>query len=197
MAGPNMFMLFMLLAWLAKSGQSASGNRNNFVRDACSVTKYRDLCIHSLAPFSKSARNSPGKWARAGVSVTIGEVKNVTQFLYKLKRRKLMRGRNRLALLDCIECFQETIDELHMSLGILRRLSAREFDRQMDDLTTFVSAALTYEDTCLDGFEGQKATQVDLLKNRVLKATYFASNALALINKLATMSLESLALADP
>lgn len=199
MAGPNMFMLFMLLAWLAKSGESASGKRNNFVRDACSVTKYRDLCIHSLAPFSNIARNSPGKWARAGVSVTIGEVKNVTQFLYKLKRSKLMRRRNRLALLDCIECFQDTIDELHKSLGILRRLSAREFDRQMGDLTTFVSAALTYEDTCLDGFEGQKATatQVYLLKNRVLKATYFTSNALALINKLATTSLESLALADP
>lgn len=192
-----MFMLFMLLAWLAKSGDSASGNKHNFVRDACSVTTYRDLCIHSLAPFSSSARNSPGKWARAGVSVTIGEVKNVTQFLYELKRNNLMRGRNRLALLDCIECFQNTIDELHKSLGILRKLSAREFDRQMADLTTFVSAALTDEDTCLDGFEGQKARQVNLLKNRVLKTTYLASNALALVNKLATTGLESLALADP
>ncbi|KAJ4727688.1 21 kDa protein [Melia azedarach] len=195
MAHPNMFMviLLVLLAWLPNSGASASRNKNiNYVRDACTVTRYRDLCIHSLAPFSSTARRSPSKWARAGVSVTIGEVKSVTLFLFKLKKRARMRGRNRVALSDCIECFQSTIDELHRSLGILRKLSARDFDTQMADLTTFMSAALTDEDTCLDGFGGQTGRQVNLLKKRILKTTYLTSNALALVNKLATTGLESI-----
>ncbi|KAL5791832.1 hypothetical protein ACOSP7_000426 [Xanthoceras sorbifolium] len=193
MAGARIFIAFMLFAWLTIDlGVSASENGNSYVRDACSVTQYRDLCIHSLASFSNTARRSPSKWARAGVSVTIGEAKTVTQYLINLKKHTRLRGRRRVALSDCIENFQDTIDQLHRSLGILRKLTAGNFDSQMGDLTTYMSAALTDEDTCLDGFEGQRGGQVNLLKNRVLNTTYLTSNALALVNKLATAGLQSL-----
>ncbi|KAK1558955.1 hypothetical protein Q3G72_008681 [Acer saccharum] len=198
--GARLFMslLFILFAWLQTIDlcQSASVNENSYVQDACSVTQYRDLCVHSLASFSNTAKRSPSKWARAGVSVTIGEAKTVNQYLIRLKNHyyKRLRGRNRAALLDCMETFQDTIDQLHKSLGILRKLSTANFESQMGDLTTFMSAALTDENTCLDGFEGQRGggAQVNLLKNRVLNATYLTSNALALVNKLATSGLNSL-----
>ncbi|KAI9181687.1 hypothetical protein LWI28_017549 [Acer negundo] len=198
--GTRLFMslLFILFAWLQTIDlcQSASVNENSYVQDACSVTQYRDLCVHSLALFSNTAKRSPSKWARAGVSVTIGEAKTVNQYLIRLKNHysTRLRGRNRVALLDCMETFQDTIDQLQKSLGILRRLSAANFESQMGDLTTFISAALTDENTCLDGFEGQRSggAQVNLLTNRVLNATYLTSNALALVNKLATSGLNSL-----
>ncbi|KAK3194106.1 hypothetical protein Dsin_025416 [Dipteronia sinensis] len=191
-------LVFVLFAWLQTIDlcQSASVNENSYVQDACSVTQYRVLCVHSLASFSNTAKTSPSKWARAGVSVTIGEAKTVNQYLISLKKHYYtrLRGRNRVALLDCMETFQDTIDQLHKSLGILRKLSAANFESQMGDLTTFMSAALTDQDTCLDGFEGQRGggAQVNLLKNRVLNATYLTSNALALVNKLATSGLNSL-----
>ncbi|KHN20399.1 21 kDa protein [Glycine soja] len=62
----------------------------------------------------------------------------------------------------------------------------------MGDLNTWISAALTDEVTCLDGFEGSKGTNVKLLQNRVQNASYITSNALALINKLATEGLGSI-----
>ncbi|XP_021906963.1 pectinesterase inhibitor 6 [Carica papaya] len=169
---------------------SASGNSNSYVRDACSVTQYQALCIKSLASFSRVAKNSPSKWARAGVSVTITESKSVARYLYRLSKSKHIRGRNRVAVFDCIECFGDAIDLLHRSLGILRKLSARNFDAQMSDLTTWLSAALTDTDTCLDGFEGQtKSRYLKLLRIKTLNATYITSNALALVNKLATTGL--------
>ncbi|KAK4847928.1 hypothetical protein QYF36_007265 [Acer negundo] len=190
-------LLFILFAWLQTIDlcQSASVNENSYVQDACSVTQYRDLCVHSLASFSNTAKRSPRKWARAGVSVTIGEAKTVNQYLIRLKNHYFtrLRGRNRVALLDCMETFQDTIDKLHKSLQILRKLRSANFKSQMGDLTTFMSAALTNEDTCLDGFEGQRdGAQVNLLTNRVLNATYLTSNALALVNKLATSGFNSL-----
>lgn len=195
MACSNYVLPFILLAiCLINSVQLVSGNGNqNNVQKACSVTRYQDLCIHSLASFSRSAKSSPSRWARAAVSVTLSDAKSVAQYLLALQKHSRINGRrSRVALSDCIECFQNAIDELHKSLGVLRSLSRTTFDTQMGDLNTWLSAALTNGDTCLDGFEGQRGRQVKLLHNKVLKATHITSNALALANKLAATGLESL-----
>ncbi|KAG5231740.1 pectinesterase inhibitor [Salix suchowensis] len=185
-------ILILFLSWLTCATSRGSDNGDTNVEEACSVTRYHDLCMHSLASFSRTAGRSPSKWARAGVSVTLGEAKNASQYLNKLKRDRIMRGRNRIALSDCIECFQDAIDNLHRSLSILRKLDATNFDTQMGDLTTWLSAALTDEDTCLDGFEDQSSKQVRMLQNQVSRVNCITSNALALVNKLAADGLASL-----
>ncbi|XP_050917586.1 pectinesterase inhibitor 6 [Lathyrus oleraceus] len=168
-----------------------NNNNNNNVKEACSVTRYKNLCIHTLAQFSNTAGRTPSKWARVGVSVTISEVKNVQAYLTKLKTRGDMKGRNKVALSDCIETFGYALDELHKSLGVLRRLSKKTFSTQMGDLNTWISSALTDEDTCLDGFEGENERQIKLLRNKVQNVSYITSNALALVNKLASTGLDS------
>ncbi|XP_029130003.1 pectinesterase inhibitor 6 [Cajanus cajan] len=169
----------------------AKGHDN--VREACSVTRYQKLCVHSLAHFSNTAGRSPSKWARAGVSVSIGEVKKVKAYLAELKRQGHMKGRNRVALSDCVETFGYALDELHQSLGVLRSLSRSTFSTQMGDLNTWISAALTDEDTCLDGFQGKNhEKQIKVLLNRVQNVSCITSNALALVNKLATTGLGSI-----
>ncbi|KAF3436451.1 hypothetical protein FNV43_RR23543 [Rhamnella rubrinervis] len=187
--------LMFVVAWIANLYPLAStANGDNYVRDACSVTRYPELCIHSLASFSNTAKASPSLWARAGVSVTLSEAKSVARYLVFLKRQRSMQsGRNIVALSDCVECFQNAIDELHKSLGVLRSLSSGTFNAQMEDLNTWLSAALTDTDTCLDGFDGQRGRQIRLLQSRVSKATYITSNALALANKLAATGLRSIA----
>lgn len=186
MAQVNFTSLLLLLACLVISSCSSAFG-DDYVQDACSVTRYQDLCIHSLASFSSTAKNNPSKWARAGVAVTISEAKRVGRYLAALRK-----GRHKMALSDCVECFQDTLDNLHKSLGVLRKLSATEFGSQVEDVTTWVSAALTDEDTCLDGFEEQKGKRVRGLINRVTNVTYMTSNALALVNKLATTGPECL-----
>ncbi|KAF7818204.1 pectinesterase inhibitor 6-like [Senna tora] len=186
-----LLLAFLCLSFLT-STQTASSKGNDYARDACKVTRYPDLCIHSLAPFSSVAKRSPSKWARAGVSVTISEVKNVQSYLGKLKRNKILRGRNRVALSDCVESFSNALDELHRSLGVLRRLSRSTFGTQMGDLNTWISAALTDEETCLDGFQGRNGKHIKLLQNRVQNVSHITSNALALVNELATTGLESI-----
>lgn len=182
MARVNFISPFLLLTCLVILSSFATSSGDDYVQDACSVTRYRDLCVHSLASFSKTAKTSPSRWARAGVSVTIGEAKKVAWYLATSKN-----GSYNNVLSDCVECFQDALDNLHKSLGVLRKLSISEFSSQLDDVTTWVSAALTDEDTCLDGFEERnKGKRVRGLINRVNNVTYMTSNALALVNKLAT-----------
>ena len=70
---------------------------------------------------------------------------------------------------SCVEVFEAAIDELHRSFRVLRRLSSRNFDAQMGDLTMWVSPALSDEDTCIEGFEGERGKVVNLLKNQAVK----------------------------
>ncbi|CAN4075736.1 unnamed protein product [Withania somnifera] len=185
-----MTLKFMLvLAWLTTllcSTTCSSKGRKSYVRDACSVTRYQDLCIHSLTSFSSTAKDNPSKWARAGVSVTISQAKGVTQSMLKLRKHNFLKGRGRIAILDCVECLQDALDNLHNSLGVLRKLSSLTFNDQMGDVTTWLSTALTDEDTCLDGLEDKTGKQVKSLLNKVTNVSYMTSNALALVNKLAT-----------
>lgn len=191
MAQGTSVLLLMLSCTVIFSSSLVIGQEetdNSYVQDACSVTHYQDLCIHSLSPFANTAKRSPTRWARAAVSVTIGGAKNVTRYLVRLQNRKGdgLKGRNKAALADCVETIGETLDNLHKALFILRELSAGEFFSQIEDVTTWVSAALTDEETCLDGFEEQKGRRIRSLKNRVSNVSYLTSNALAIVNKLAT-----------
>lgn len=183
-----MIVTFLLLSWLTVPSCSwASRKANTYVKDACSVTRYKNLCIDSLSSYSSVAKRDPGKWARAGVSVTIGVTKNTIRYLIGLKKKNSMKGRNRVAVLDCVEEFEDALDNLHKALGVLRHISRGEsFITQMDDVTTWLSSALTDEDTCLDGFEGQRGKEIKLLANKVTKVSYITSNALALATKLAS-----------
>ncbi|KAJ4956484.1 hypothetical protein NE237_013267 [Protea cynaroides] len=176
----------LLLACVTWQTLAWSNMADDYVKDACNVTQYQDLCIHSLAPFSKWARQDPCRWAQAAVSVTTDETKRVTHYVINLKKNETLRGtREQRTLSDCIECFGDSIDNLHKSLGELRSLKSVTFDTQMKNVQTWMSAGLTSEDTCLDGFNGYKERQVKNLCNRVLNVTYMNSNALALVNKLA------------
>lgn len=187
----TIFIICMLIAaWFVSlcSFSLTEEMDNTNVQDACSVTRYHDICIHSLASYSNTAKRDPRKWARAGVSVTITEAKVVSRYLASLQSWNTTRGRNRVALSDCSDLFQDTLDILHSCLGVLRNFTSQGFDSQMEDIISWLSAALTDEETCLEGFssDAQSMKRIHLLRNKVLNTTYMTSNALALVNKLAT-----------
>ncbi|KAF9600516.1 hypothetical protein IFM89_009965 [Coptis chinensis] len=167
-------------------GYSMSSIGDSYVRDACRVTRYRKLCIRSLRSFSNSARRSPRRWALAAVFVTMNEAKNVSRLLNTMKEQAFFRRRQRIALSDCIECLRDTTDSLYDSLGELRTLDARTFNLQMGNVETWVSAALSDEDSCLDGFNARRGKHVMVIHNKVVKLTHLTSNALALVSKLAS-----------
>ncbi|XP_074279007.1 pectinesterase inhibitor 6 [Silene latifolia] len=165
----------------------------NYVQQACSVTRYQKICLKTLASYSNKARRSPSRWARAAVSVTIGDVKVVAEYINNVNRYSHVSGRrNKAALLDCVENVQDTLNNLHKSLDVLRSLSYSRFEEQMSDILTWLSAALTDLDTCIDGFEGRKGRLIGRLCYKVQNSSFITSNALALANKLATTGLQDL-----
>ncbi|KAH0686238.1 hypothetical protein KY285_016795 [Solanum tuberosum] len=86
----------------------------------------------------------------------------------------------------CVEELSDTVSELRISLGEMKQLRGRDFDMKMSDIQTWVSAALTNEDTCTEGFSGKamNGKVKTVVRGKIVEVAHMTSNALALINAL-------------
>ncbi|KAK4409720.1 Pectinesterase inhibitor 3 [Sesamum angolense] len=90
------------------------------------------------------------------------------------------------ALHDCFSLLGDAVDQIRGSVKQMRRLKSgagEELRFQLSNVQTWMSAALTNEDTCVDGFEDveEGALKSDVC-DRTLKVKEVTSNALALVN---------------
>ena len=83
-----------------------------------------------------------------------------------------------------MEQIAESVDELSKTLGELKHLRGETFEFQMSNAQTWMSAALTNEDTCVDGFEGVDGKVKSDVKRKITNVAEVTSNALYMINRL-------------
>ncbi|KAJ4775866.1 hypothetical protein LUZ62_060123 [Rhynchospora pubera] len=151
-----------------------------YLRRACNDTPHRNLCTRSLAPFSHNTpTGSPREWAHLAVTVAMSEYRRISIYLVK-------KHQGSPAFTDCTECMRDATVQLQSSEYELKNFDRTKFELQMNDIETWVSAALTDANTCIDGLMYYKGDQVGAVKHRVLKAAHLCSNALAFVNKLAS-----------
>ncbi|KAH0970844.1 hypothetical protein GBA52_023000 [Prunus armeniaca] len=188
-----LFSLLPLLLLLHSLPYSAAARKHNphnnpinsshLVRSSCSHASYPNLCIHSLSTYAGPA-NTPRDLAQAAVNVSLSRARRVSGYLAQLSNSDQGTKRERSALSDCIDLMSESVDELTRTLDELKHLHAETFRFQMSNAQTWVSAALTDDDTCLDGFEELNVKVKADMKRKVTNAARVTSNALYLINRL-------------
>lgn len=90
---------------------------------------------------------------------------------------------------DCVEELSDSVDELQRSMGEMSNVAKenRDFKLMINDIQTWVSAALTDDTTCTDGFEGNdmSGNLKTIVRSGIVNVAHLTSNALALINKFA------------
>ncbi|XVF08441.1 hypothetical protein REPUB_Repub07fG0004000 [Reevesia pubescens] len=93
------------------------------------------------------------------------------------------------AMQDCVEELSDTIDELRRSISEMGQIKGSNFGLMINDMQTWVSAALTDENTCSDGFQGNNmyGNVKTAVRTKIVTIAHLTSNALALINNYATL----------
>ena len=56
---------------------------------------------------------------------------------------------------DCVEELSDSVYELKKSIREMKNVKGSKFQLMISDIQTWVSAALTDETTCTDGFQGK------------------------------------------
>ncbi|MFS7933787.1 putative pectinesterase [Helianthus anomalus] len=153
----------------------------DLVKSSCQNATFPKVCVHTLSIY-KGPVSTPRELAQAAIKVSISRAINASKYLSSLQKEADQREKG--AVKDCASQIADSVDELRDTLRELKELRRATFRWQMSNALTWVSAALTNEDTCLDGFkevEGRVRTDV---KQKVTYVAKVTSNALYLINRL-------------
>ncbi|XWS69361.1 hypothetical protein CRYUN_Cryun04dG0172800 [Craigia yunnanensis] len=162
-----------------------------FIRTSCSATLYPSLCYTSLANYANTIQQDPARLARTAIGISLSKARHMAAYVSNLSREVDYDAdpRASAALHDCFSNMGDAVDEISGSLKQMRQLvdlDSESFRFQMGNVQTWMSAALTDEETCTDGFEdvaeGPMKTEVCERARKVKKLT---SNALALANSYA------------
>lgn len=179
----------------ADTSPSYSKNHKIFVKTACNSTTYPDKCYKSLSSYSSTIKSDPIKLCTTALKLNVNSAKEAASVISKLlkKSQKSAAGRKnkmlpeKLILRDCLEEMRDTIVELKQAITEMKTLrDGDSVPEHMTNVRTWVSAALTDEGTCTDGFEEIKVNKET--KKKVTKVVEelatTTSNTLALIKNL-------------
>nr|ABZ89800.1 pectin methylesterase-like protein [Taiwania cryptomerioides] len=154
---------------------------SNVLKDACSSTLHPELCVSSIASYGGlSSKADHMEIVESAVRVGIGAVEKAKAHVRRLSRPGL-DFRQRGALKDCMEMFDDTLEELQDTLTDLQNATFMSLPKYADDLKTLLSGAITNQYTCLDGFHLCKGHLRQDLNAELLNISHLVSNSLAMV----------------
>ena len=181
-------VIFLALLTCAAAAPTPNATQD-LVISSCLHARYPHVCVRTFSNYVGPAK-TPKDLAQAAVRISLAHARRAYSFLHSLAPlssagpSETANKRQQVALSDCLGQLSDTVEELSKSLNELQHLRVETFQWQMSNAQTWVSAALTNGDTCLDGFstvDGKLKAKVNRRINDVAKVT---SNALYMINRL-------------
>ncbi|KAL3723561.1 hypothetical protein ACJRO7_035696 [Eucalyptus globulus] len=169
------------------------------LKSSCSSTRYPDLCYSAIVAFPGAAAGlaTQKDVIEASLKITTVAVEQNFFAVEKLlsKRSKRLTKREKRALHDCLETIDETLDELQQAARDLNSYpsAAKSLKQHADDLKTLMSAAITNQETCLDGFSHEDADRQvrEALEKGQVHVEKMCSNALAMIKNMTDADMEA------
>ncbi|KAL6321875.1 hypothetical protein AAG906_035579 [Vitis piasezkii] len=208
------FLSFTSYVNLSSAARPAADKASTeFIRTSCGTTTYPRLCYTSLSAHASVIQTSPKLLADTALAVTLSTARSTSSLMSKMVQSHGLKPREVAAMHDCVEELSDSVDQLRRAMGEMTQIKGSNFGLMMDDIQTWVSAALTDEDTCTDGFAGNamngnlKTTDTctdgfagnamngnlkTTVRARVVNMAHMTSNALGLINSYASFTISQL-----
>lgn len=161
------------------------------LRAVCSATQYPDSCFSSIASLDGSNNiTDPEIFFKLSLQVAIKELAKLVEYPTKLISQANDKQLQE-ALKVCGTVFDDALEALNDSLSSMqvgegeKLLSASK----IDDIKTWLSSSITYQQTCLDSLEelNLNATNSKVyseIETAMKNSTEFASNSLAICSKI-------------
>lgn len=170
---------------ITSSSLSLSHHSHTIIKSACTTTLYPDLCFSAISsePNVTHKITNHKDVISVSLNITARAVEHNFFTVEKLLTLKNLTKREKTALHDCLETIDETLDELKEAEKDLAIYPSKKTVYQhADDLKTLISAAITNQVTCLDGFshDGADKRVRKVLEEGQVHVEHMCSNALAM-----------------
>lgn len=162
--------------------QSLRSSSAQSIRAVCSVTQHQESCFTSISSLNSSVEPDPEAIFELSLRVSVNEVSNASQFVRDLVKSS-NDARSNGALGDCAGLLQDAASRLGDSVAAMEAGGRGEkplTELKISNIQTWVSAAMTDQETCLDGLEEMGSTVLDVVRDRLSRSREFMSNSLAI-----------------
>ncbi|GJN19844.1 hypothetical protein PR202_gb07157 [Eleusine coracana subsp. coracana] len=204
---PLLVVVFSCSSWCGGGGalaarpspsDSDAAAAAGFVRSWCAGTEYPALCDSTVGPYAAEVGSSPARLSWAALTVTLDGARNASAAMRRMAASGRLPRVAAEAARDCVGMLGDAVEMLRQSVEAMARLgeddqqksngnsSSRSSVRfQVDSVQTWASAALTDDDTCLEGFRAVEAGARETVRGHVAGVAHLTANALAIVNAMA------------
>ncbi|KAF5807193.1 putative pectinesterase [Helianthus annuus] len=164
----------------SQPSQSPSLKSSESIKTVCAVTQHPDTCFTDVVSVNSGNKAvDPVVIFNLTLQLAVTELTNVSSL-----PKTLISNSNDLrtgsALRDCANLFDDAVSQLSRSVESMRGESVLTVEK-VGDLKTWISAAMTDQETCVDGLEEMGSTAVDEVKMKVQRSSVCMSNSLAIL----------------
>uniref|UniRef100_A0A7C9E120 pectinesterase n=1 Tax=Opuntia streptacantha TaxID=393608 RepID=A0A7C9E120_OPUST len=168
---------------LDSSSSSAFNSATRSIQLVCNVTQYPDSCFSTLSAINTQSKPDPEFLFSLSLQAAIRELSKLESFPDSLSS-PVSDSRTQSALDDCRSLFADALDRLNQSAAAAKGHVASSHGVKISDINTWISAAMTDEETCLDGLEEVGSSVVDEVKAKVHASKVCLSNSLAILSNI-------------
>ncbi|KAI3756508.1 hypothetical protein L1987_56329 [Smallanthus sonchifolius] len=185
------YLLVLLIShYYTASNAATNSTAMSYVSSSCRKTRYPALCVRCLSRYAGSIQGNDQQLAKAAITVSLSNAKSTAAYVSKLADSSRLKPSVYQAVKDCINNMNNCVPSLNQSvqeLGKMAQFRGQNFEWHMSNVETWVSSALTNQNTCASGFsDGSIDGPVkDAVIKRMNYLAQLISNALALINRFA------------
>jgi len=152
------------------------------VQSLCHPTNYEKECEESLIAGAGNTTD-PRELVKIAFNITITKIGD------KLKETNLLHDvekepRAKMALDTCKQLMDLSIGELSRSIDGISEFELINIEKILMNIKVWLSGAITYQDTCLDGFDNTTSEAGQKMKDLLMTSMHMSSNALALVTEL-------------
>lgn len=168
-----------------KDGSHQISSSTKAIKAICQPTDYREECVKSLQSEAGNTTD-PKKLIQAGFKVAMKEISEVAKKSQVLRELE-QDPRASKALGHCKQLMENAADDLKTSLEQLGEFDITRFDEMLMDLKIWLSATITYQETCLDGFQNTTGDAAEKMKKALKTSMRLSSNGLAMVSEISSV----------
>lgn len=170
---------FIIGAYIHNSTANKSSDSVHAVNIVCNVTRYPNSCFTSIISLDSSPKPDPEVILKLSLQVSLNELSNLSRSLKNLTAN----GDGGAALKDCEGQIEDAISRASESAAEMKG-GAGEMtltEMKIGDIQTWMSSAMTDQESCLDGLEEMDSTSFREVKMMMTKSIEYVSNSLAIV----------------
>ncbi|XP_031099165.1 pectinesterase-like [Ipomoea triloba] len=167
----------------ASTAPHVSTSTKNAVDSVCKPTLHSETCKKKLSAATNSTDTK--ELVEVAFNVTMEEISDA------MKKSKTLQDaakdpRTSEAFKVCQGLLEDSIDDIRRSLDKMLDYTAAASNLKlyMNDIKVWLSGALTFENTCLDGFQGTKGDNAEKMKKLLATAQQLTGNTLEMVNEI-------------